>query len=143
MNLTFIRIRGVTDTVKRHGWKIRSGGRGAGSVLFMAQKIIHQLVDDLDGQVLDPDDGETVRFGVDGKSYEIDLSGAHAEQLHGALQPFISAARRVGASGKPARRRASADLDAVRVWAREQGHAVSDRGRISQQVMDLYTQRGQ
>lgn len=43
MNLTFIRVRGATDTVKRHGWMVRSGGRGAGSVLFMAQKIIHQL----------------------------------------------------------------------------------------------------
>lgn len=109
----------------------------------MAQKIIYQLVDDLDGQVLNPGEGETVRFAVDGKSYEIDLSGAHAEQLRAALQPFISAGRRVGAAPKPGRRRSSGDLDAVRAWARENGLSVSDRGRVPRQVMEQYAQREQ
>jgi hypothetical protein len=146
MNLTFIRIDGVANTVKTAGHETQARRRGscssADSVLLMAQKIIHQLVDDMDGQVLDPGDGETVRFAVDGKSYEIDLSGAHAAQLRDALQPFISAGRRVGAPAKPGRRRASGDLEEVRAWARENGLAVSDRGRVPQRVMEQYSQRG-
>ena len=57
----------------------------------MAQKIQVVLVDDLDGGEADA----TVRFGLDGVEYEIDLSAEHAEALRGALAPFVGAARRI------------------------------------------------
>jgi len=48
-----------------------------------------RLVDDLDGEAAD----ETVEFGIDGKSYEIDLSKDNAGRLRDALAEFVSAAR--------------------------------------------------
>lgn len=47
------------------------------------------LIDDLDGQVAN----ETVTFGLDGKSYEIDLSDANASKLRDALAVYVAAAR--------------------------------------------------
>ena len=64
----------------------------------MAQKVQTLLIDDLDGGEADG----TVRFGIDGTDYEIDLSARHAEALRKALGPYLGAARR--ASGSAARR---------------------------------------
>jgi hypothetical protein len=103
----------------------------------VAQKIQILLVDDLDGGEAEG----TVRFGLDGVEYEIDLSAEHAGALRNALAPFISAARRSPAAGRrPGRggRRAGAgDLDTteVREWARAQGIEVKDRGRIPGEVV--------
>src|SRR4051812_50148383 len=51
-----------------------------------------RLVDDIDGEAAD----ETVEFGIDGKTYEIDLSKDNAGRLRDALADFVSAARRAG-----------------------------------------------
>jgi hypothetical protein len=56
----------------------------------MAQKIQTLLIDDLDGGQAEG----TVRFGLDGAEYEIDLSAKHAEALRKAVEPYVSAARR-------------------------------------------------
>ena len=47
----------------------------------MAQQIQTLFIDDIDGG---PAEG-TVRFGLDGTDYEIDLSAAHSAELHKAL----------------------------------------------------------
>ncbi len=107
----------------------------------MARRIIHQLVDDLDGTQLEDGQGETVRFGLDGKAYEIDLSAENAAALQEALAPFVKAGRRQGGSGAPRRRGAGRDLDAIRTWARENGYEVADRGRISADVEKAYNAR--
>lgn len=109
----------------------------------MAQRIIHQLVDDLDGTVLEVGEGETVRFGIDGRGYEIDLSSANAEQLHEVLAPFIAAGRKSQGSQAPSGRSRSSkrDVDAIRVWARENGHEISDRGRIPLEIERAYNAR--
>lgn len=109
----------------------------------MARRIIHQLVDDIDGTQLDDDQGETIHFGLDGKAYEIDLSAENARKLQDALAPFIKAGRRKGGSGSgaPRRRSSSRDIDAIRVWARENGFKVSDRGRIAADVEAAYAAR--
>lgn len=60
----------------------------------MAQKVVTTLVDDLDGT---PATG-AVRFGLDGKVYEIDLNDKNQEKLTKALRPFISSARQVKAT---------------------------------------------
>lgn len=107
----------------------------------MARKIVHQLVDDLDGTVLEPGEGESVIFAVDGKSYEIDLTEKHANDLRDALAPYISAGRRAaGAAPKAQRRRGtnSRDLGAVRAWAKENGYTVSDRGRVPATILEAY-----
>jgi Lsr2 len=103
----------------------------------MAQKIQVLLVDDLDGGEAEG----TVRFGLDGVDYEIDLSAEHAEALRRALAPFIDVARRGPGAGRQQGRggqRAGAsglDTTEVREWARAQGIDVKDRGRIPAKVV--------
>ena len=118
----------------------------------MAQIREVRLVDDIDGEAAD----ETVEFGIDGKSYEIDLSKENAGRLRDALADFVSAARRSGgrrrgaavATGSPAggagsapRGRTAIDREqnqAIRDWARKRGMKVSDRGRIPAEVLEAY-----
>ena len=110
----------------------------------MAQKVQVILVDDIDGGEAD----ETVSFALDGVSYEIDLSESNAAELRDAIAQWVGHARRVG--GRSTARRASApkkngtapagkaDLGDVRAWARENGYEVSDRGRVSSQILQAY-----
>ena len=104
----------------------------------MAQKVEVTLVDDLDGGKAD----ETVAFSLDGTQYVIDLSGKNAEQLRGSLAKYIDAARKDKGSRQTGRggRRASAapagpDTSEVRTWAKEQGYEVSERGRVSKDLV--------
>lgn len=99
----------------------------------MAQKVETLLIDDLDGS---PAEG-TVRFGVDGADYEIDLSASHAQQLRDALAPYISAARRAGTSPRRTAQKATRPPDPteVREWARAQGIDVKDRGRVPAELI--------
>ena len=89
------------------------------------------FIDDLDGSAAEG----TVRFGLDGTGYEIDLNAGHARELRDALARYVDAARRVtGSARRPARggRGPTGDLNAVEVreWARAQGIEVKDRGRV-------------
>ena len=83
----------------------------------------------------------TVRFGLDGTEYEIDLNAGHARELRDVLARYVDAARRVGGSArKPARgsRRGPAgglNTTEVREWARAQGIEVKDRGRVPADLM--------
>lgn len=111
----------------------------------MARKVIHQLVDDLDDTVLEPGEGETVSFALDGKTYEIDLKSDNAQELRDALSKYIKAGRRAS-NTTPARSRTAnskrtdgVDLTAVRDWARKNRHTVSDRGRVPQTILDAYS----
>lgn len=112
----------------------------------MARRIVHQLVDDIDGTVLEPGQGETVLFSIDGTAYEIDLTDAHAGALRTAMAPYIEAGRRVtaasaaaaSAAGSKRRRGGQVDYGPVREWAKANGYTVSDRGRVPQNVLDAY-----
>jgi hypothetical protein len=104
----------------------------------MAQKIQTLLIDDLDG-------GEavgTVRFGLDGTEYEIDLSAAHSDELRKTLKQYLEHARRTGGTARSAARgrRGGATVDTARVreWAKEQGIEVKDRGRVPADVVEQY-----
>ncbi|MBW3640362.1 MAG: Lsr2 family protein [Actinobacteria bacterium] len=114
----------------------------------MAQKVNVVLVDDLDGS----EAVETVSFTLDGSSYEIDLNRANAAALRDALAPWVGAARRAGrTTSAPASRRSSRGgsrpaaagsdrgrVQAIREWARTNGHNVSERGRLSADVLAAY-----
>ena len=109
----------------------------------MAQRTRVILEDDLDGGQAD----QTIQFGIHGTTYEIDLSEANMEKLDQALRPFISAGRRVsgGRSSSVSRRSSGApkktdpeQLKAIRQWAKDNGQKVSDRGRISADVVAAY-----
>jgi hypothetical protein len=109
----------------------------------MAQKIQVLLVDDMDGGVA----VETVSFGIDGGSYEIDLSANNAAMLRAALSDYVAHARRPNkvrhapSSLRPNRAPARADREqtqAIREWARKNGHKVNDRGRVPAVVVEAY-----
>lgn len=114
----------------------------------MAQRTIVELVDDLDGTT--SDDIETVSFALDGVSYEIDLGGDNAAKLRDALAEFVESGRKTG--GRVKRRttptagraagtgstRSREQTQAIREWAKKNGHDVSDRGRIPASVIDAF-----
>lgn len=109
----------------------------------MARKVQVILTDDLDGNEAD----ETVTFSLDGTSYEIDLSAKNSKALRDAFAPYVGHARRVSKSGRrsgsSANGRSSATTDraqtqAIRDWARRNGHQVSDRGRIPSTVLEAF-----
>ena len=105
----------------------------------MAQRVSIELVDDVDGTPAD----ETVSFGLDGASYELDLSAANAAALREALAGYIGHARRVSSSSSrrgssPRRSSGSSDARAIREWARANGHKVPERGRVSSEVKAAY-----
>ncbi|AMG82182.1 MULTISPECIES: Lsr2 family protein [Microbacterium] len=116
----------------------------------MARRIVHQLVDDIDGTVLEVGEGETVHFSLNGTSYEIDLNSAHAEELRQALEPYITAGRRAGSgastgggrssSSSSSRKRPSRnpEVAAIRAWAKENGYTLSERGRVPAPILDAY-----
>ena len=106
----------------------------------MAQRVQVILEDDIDGG----DASETVTFGLDGVTYEIDLNDRNAAALRDAVAPYVGAGRRVsgrrstGSGSGSGSRTSSSELAKIREWARANGHEVSDRGRISQKVRDAY-----
>ncbi|MEU2872955.1 Lsr2 family protein [Streptomyces olivoreticuli] len=101
----------------------------------MAQRVVVTLADDIDGG----EAAETVSFGLDGKSYEIDLNTANAKKLRVALAPFVEAGRKQSRSGKVYRHTPVApDPSAVRAWARSHGMDVPPRGRIPKRVYEAF-----
>ncbi|SDD66198.1 histone-like nucleoid-structuring protein Lsr2 [Actinokineospora iranica] len=112
----------------------------------MAQKTIVQLFDDLDGSA--GDDIRSVEFALDGVQYEIDLNEENAERLREELAEFIAAARRTGgrikrATGpssakQPGEGRSKEQTKAIRDWARQNGHDISERGRIPSAVVEAF-----
>ncbi len=108
----------------------------------MARKVQVTLVDDLDGGQAD----ETVAFEFDGTAYEIDLSTKNAEKLRKAVGSYINVARKVGRTGSKRFRSSAAGVSTadrehnqvIRKWAKAQGLKVSDRGRISADVVEQY-----
>ena len=104
----------------------------------MAQRIQTLLIDDLDGG----EAADTVRFGLDGTEYEIDLSATHSDELRNALEQYLAHARRTRGTARSAAlsRAGSAAVDTakVREWAKGQGIEVKDRGRVPAHVVEQY-----
>lgn len=103
----------------------------------MAQKVNIVLVDDLD----DTAATQTVSFGLDGTSYEIDLNDKNAAALREALAGYLGAARKVSGGAKRGRRSAAAlgpSSKQIRDWARSNGFEVSDRGRVPAEVRQAF-----
>jgi hypothetical protein len=112
----------------------------------MAQKHIVQLIDDLDQSTAE----ETVSFALDGNNYEIDLSSKNAAKLREAMAEYVANARRAtrsgaGRAGASPRRNGSRpargdreQTQAIREWARNNGHKIGDKGRIPGHILDAY-----
>jgi hypothetical protein len=116
----------------------------------MAQKIIRQFIDDIDGSEAE----RTFSFAVDGIHYEIDLSSDNIKEFNDAIAGFIESARKVKATGAVGRARKTSPLtsgtgrsreqtQAVRQWARQHGHSINDRGRIPASIQQAFDQAHQ
>lgn len=110
----------------------------------MAQRVVVELSSDLSGDAAQ----ETVSFSLDGITYEIDLTTSEASDLRDSFASYVNNGRKVGRKTPAARagRRASGgsdyDASAVRAWASSKGIEVSERGRISKEVLAQYRDAG-
>lgn len=105
----------------------------------MAQKIQTLFIDDIDGGEAEG----TIRFGLDGSEYEIDLNAQHSGELRSALGKYVTHARKVGGAARKGaarggRRHSTADTVAIRAWARENGYDIKDRGRVPADLVAKY-----
>ena len=120
----------------------------------VAQKTIVTLIDDLTGKKAEAI--STVEFALDGMTYEIDLADDNAAQLREVLASYMAAGRKTGGrrasaarSGRRSSRASSGGdttgsgynretLTSIRTWAKQHGHAVSDRGRLPVDVVKAW-----
>jgi hypothetical protein len=112
----------------------------------VARTVRVHLLDDIDGSPAD----ENIVFALDGVAYDIDLNSTHAKDLRSAIDPFVSAARRVPRSAIATRIRGGArtparvDRDqnqAIREWAKRENIELSGRGRIPRGIIEQYEAR--
>ena len=126
----------------------------------MAQRVVVELSDDLDGKPIPDGKGETVRFALDRQEYEIDLGEKNAKALRDAFSTYVTAARRVSGASRNASRGSGSgsgsgsgrsgagrsadapvrdyDPKAVRAWAEQQGLEVSQRGRVPTELVTKF-----
>ena len=112
----------------------------------MAQKTVVTLIDDLDGTT--SESIQTVEFGLDGVMYEIDLNDDNAGKLRDHLAEFVGSARRTGGRARRGTTtslsrptgsgRSREQTQAIREWAKKNGHDVSDRGRIPANIIEAF-----
>jgi hypothetical protein len=95
-----------------------------------------ELIDDLDGTAA----SQTVKFALDGSSYEVDLSDANANDMRASLERFVANARRTG--GRKVRAidlgPAGPSTKDIRAWALAQGMEVNLRGRVPESLVQQY-----
>jgi len=118
----------------------------------VAKRVTTQLVDDIDGSIIDNESGETIGFAVNGVEYSIDLKARNAQEFHRKLDYYIKYAARVGgrkrkpvpaatATTTATGERAARDREqtrAIRQWAFDNGHTLSRRGRIPANIEQAY-----
>lgn len=97
-------------------------------MITMATRVEEKLVDDLDGT----EAAETVAFGLDAGYYAIDLSKDNAKELRALLKPYI---RKATATAPPT---PALEAKQIRVWAKENGYEIADRGRIHHNIVEAY-----
>jgi len=107
----------------------------------VAQKVQVILVDDIDGGTAT----ETVSFGLDGASYEIDLSAKNAAKLRDTFASYVGSARKVAGGGRRSSRRSGRRgagggnrTAEIRAWAKSKNMKVSERGRLPADVVEKY-----
>lgn len=70
----------------------------------------------------------TFKFSVQGVNYEIDLNKRNGETFMRHMGQWVAFARTVE----------GVDPKEVRIWAKENGIEVNERGRVPQDVIDAY-----
>jgi len=107
----------------------------------VAQKVSVTFACDYDSKMITDGEHQTRAFSLDGRDYEIDLCEKHSQKFDEALRRFADKARKVTGRVTRTKRRTAAHRRhsaEVRAWAKRNGIAVSDRGRIPAQVIEKY-----
>ena len=106
----------------------------------MAQRVITQIIDDIDGSEVQDGAGRTVNFALDGVEYQIDLAQRNIDKLEKVFQPYIDAGRKVGGRRNRGSAKTSSgrDVRAIRQWAQDNGYDVPARGRLPQNIVEEY-----
>lgn len=112
----------------------------------MAERIIRQLIDDIDNSEIADGGGDRISFSVRGTEYQIDLSNANIAKFDKALKPFVQAAVKVrGAKVRSPKAKGRGNsvppkerLAAIREWARNNGYDVAERGRVKAEVVEAF-----
>lgn len=105
----------------------------------MARKEVVVLLDDFDGK--EYDSVETIEFGLDGKTFSIDLNEKNAKKLRETFAPYIDAGTKVTNGKRPKRTQVGPSAKTVRMWAQSQKEwkdKVPDRGRIPNEVLEAF-----
>lgn len=97
----------------------------------MAKRTVEYMLSDLSGE----DGASTVNFGLDGASYEVDLTDAEAKEFRDFLTRYADAGRKVAGSRRPTSGTQKKETAAIRQWASEQGIEVPARGRIPNEII--------
>ncbi len=106
------------------------------------RQTVETISDDLDGSA----NASAVSFSYDGVEYSIDLSNKNKTAFDKVMKPYLEAGSKVGGRRTGSRRSAGSgskrpDLNNVRSWAKSQGMKVSDRGRVSAEVLAAFDAR--
>jgi hypothetical protein len=115
--------------------------------LQVAERIVRQLIDDIDGSEIPEGGGARIEFSVRGVEYAIDLSAVNTAKFDKALKPYIAAAQQIRRASQPRKPKATSapaaaltgeQSAAVRDWARNNGYEVSSRGRIRTEIIEAF-----
>lgn len=106
-------------------------------------KVTHVVTtDDITGETLTDEDATTIDLTLNGVTYQADLGPDSLKEFEETLEPYLSVFTRVGGRKKSRRGGSTTpsgvDNATVRAWAAENGHEVSDRGRLPKKVIDAY-----
>lgn len=133
----------------------------------MGKIVTIDYIDDIDGVPIDEKDVDTVEFSYRGDDYTLVLTTKNGAQFNKDIARYIKAAKKAKASDdrvarKPVRTRKAAEAKAapkrktssrksaapklsasersraIREWARANGHSVSERGRLSTEIISAY-----
>lgn len=94
----------------------------------MAEKIKRILIDDLDGSDAD----ETVKYGIDGRYYQIDLSTKNAKEFRELLKKYTDAGTKI------TQPKGTNDAKKIREWAEANGYPVAKRGRLHADIVEAF-----
>ncbi|MFW0785266.1 Lsr2 family protein [Gordonia sp. CPCC 206044] len=106
-----------------------------------------EIVDDIDGKPIDPDDLNRVEFEVKisgrrAARYGLDLRTANVARFEKDITKYISKAEKVHSNGNPSSGRQSAASKErtreIREWAQEHGYDVSARGRLAGEIIEAF-----
>lgn len=112
----------------------------------MAERIVEQLIDDIDGSDISDGSGEEVFFSFRDAYYRIDLSARNVAKLEKLLRPYIDVATKLPTSTPGRRPKLSTIVrnstyehsQTIRLWARKNGYNIASRGRIGREIVEAY-----